>query len=791
MKHKKGLAIILTAVMVLTLGMSSSYAETQTSFTDIGSHWAESVIKEAASLKIVGGYPDGTFLPDNLIKREEFYKLLTNILTEKPDTTNTKIQFTDVVDYEWYVPTIKIAVASGITSGYGDGTFGIGLMISRQEAAKVAGSVIPTAGVEDEKGAETALDKSQIADWAYNYVNLMFKKGYMKGDTEGNFRPTMALTRAEAATILLNVKKNEPIIAANADKLATTSCMTAHLGQEGLFIKGEGTKNDPFEIATEEQLNHMRMHVTESALYVLTKNIAITKDYTVTPPAVASDEANWTSGNFQPIGSKESPFKGSFDGNDYTISGLNISGTVGRNSDKTGASYVGLFGYLASGSSVTDLVIDAATITGNQYTGAISGYNDGTIKNCQLGKKGIVNGKTNTGGIVGHSTQPLSSLRNMGEVIGTAANTGGIVGFITASGTAMIYCQNEGTVMGNESTGGIAGKFVSATNATATIQECYNKGTVEAGQYDAGGITGTASGENRSVTISDCANSGVVTGAGVNGGICGLLETKIATVTNSKNTGTVYGYGAGGIVGNNQGVVSYCYNSGDIKAKMDAGGIAAHQNNGDGRVTKSYNEGTVNAKSYAGGIIGENNSKVDNCYNSGKVSGNDNIGGIAGANTKIVSNVYCSGTVTGEDIVGCLIGRNTGTLSNSYWLDTVGTMSIGLADSTSNISLVTKVTREELSGQIKITTQKGYKLLVDVMNSNNTTSTDIANKTQPDPVWEYLYTISEPSSDAETTIISDGGGVVPPIGYETTDMRGNTIKAEDFNTKYLYPSIIN
>lgn len=808
MSYKKGLSLILTFAMALTFGLSASYGETPdeaafatttgsaaitagAAFTDISGHWAEDIIKEAASLNIVGGYPEGNYLPDNLIKREEFLKLLSNILTEKPDTANTKLPFTDVVENEWYVPTIKTAVAAGITSGYGDGTFGIGLMISRQEAAKIAGSVIPAYDVEDEKGAETARDKAQIADWAYDYVDLMFKKGYMKGDTEGNFRPTMALTRAEAATILLNVKKNEPIIAANADEIAATDCMAAHDGQEGVFVKGSGTKNDPYEIATEEQLNHMRMHTTEGAFYILTKNIAITKDYAVKAPAVGSGDPNWTAGNFQPIGSKEEPFRGSLDGNEYTISGLNITGTIGSSSSKTVASYAGLFGYLAEGSTVTELIIDASTISGNQYTGAVAGYNEGTVKYCQLGKKGIVNGKTYTGGLVGYSTQPLSSLRNRGEVTGTGANTGGIVGDISAPGTALQYCQNEGTVTGNESTGGIAGKFVSGADAASTIQECHNKGTVEAGPYNAGGIAGTASGSIYGVTITDCSNSGTVTGEGVNGGIAGFLESKKAIVIECRNTGEVSGNSAGGIVGNNQGLVSYSYNSGSVKGTMDGGGIAAYQQDSSGRITKCYNEGTVSAKSYAGGIIGENGAKVDNSYHSGKVSGTNSTGGIAGKNTGTTTNVYSSGSVSGENGVGSLVGRNSGVLSNSFWLESVGASGVGLTDSANRQTLVKPVTHEELSGQIKIKTENGYKMLVDVMNGNNATSNDIANKTNPDPVWEYRCTIIEPASGSETTVISDGGGIVPPIGFETTDSKGNTIKAEDLITKYLYPVFID
>ncbi len=790
MKYKRGLAIVLSVALALAIGMPASYAETEPTggaFTDIAGHWAEANIKEAASLKIVGGYPDGTFLPDNLIKREEFFKLLSNIMTEKPDTANTQVQFTDVVANEWYVPTIKLAVAAGITSGYGDGRFGIGMMISRQEAAKVAGSVIPKDDTSGEKGAETALDKGQIADWAYDYVDLMFKKGYMKGDTEGNFRPTMALTRAEAATILLNIKKNEPIIAANADELALAGCMDIHKDIQGAFTKGEGTRNDPYQISTEEQLNHMRLHTSEGAFYVLTKNIAITKDYTPSPPPSTSTDDDWSAGNFQPIGSKAEPFKGHLDGDGFTISGLNLIGKNGtsKGSDRPAANYTGLFGYLANGSSVTDVIVDASAIEGNQYTGAIAGYNEGTVKDCQLGKKGIVEGATYTGGLIGSSTQPLSSLRNMGKVTGTQSNTGGIVGYISTGGKALVYCQNEGEVSGREKTGGIAGTLLSSPDTPATVEECYNKGEVKGDSYNAGGIAGLASGGNNTVTFEDCGNSGEVNGTGVNGGIVGLSDSKKVTIINSKNTGSVEGNGAGGIVGNNQGKIVLCYNSGTVKGKLDGGGIAAYQQDGEGSISKCYNEGNVSSDNCAGGIVGENDSNIDNCYNSGKVRGTSFIGGIVGKNEGPIANVYAAGTVEGDNGIGSLIGRNSGYITNAYWLNLSSALGVGLEDNASHEKAVRKVTQEELSGQKKISATDGYIMLIEQMNANNAT----VSNSKPDAVWKYLYKISVPAPGS-TTEVSDGGNIVPPLIIQSQDSTGNTIDLSDLTTKYLYPSII-
>ena len=537
MRYKRGLFIILTIIMALTSGFGISYAEEDTVFSDISGHWAEEIIKEAVDLKIVGGYPDGTYLPENLISREEFYKLITNVLTVTPDTSDTKIQFSDVVKTEWYVPAIKIAVAAGITSGYGDGTFGIGLMISRQEAAKVAGSVIPQDAPEDAKGAASVRDKGAIADWAYDYVDLMFKKGYMKGDTEGNFRPATALTRAEAATILLNIKKNETVITANtSEDQPQTGCVKAHGSGEGVFTAGEGTRDEPYEIYTEEQLNHMRRHVTEGAFYILKKNIAITKDYATVSPS-DKDEADWSEGNFQPIGNKQVPFEGKLDGNGFTVSGLNILGTEGRGDSKRAADYSGLFGYLAKKSEVTDLTIDASVIEGYQYVGAVAGYSEGSVQDCQLGEKGIINGGFYTGGLVGYSTYPLVSLKNMGTVTGKQENTGGIVGYIFAPGTVLLRCQNEGSVTGRENTGGIAGSFVSSNDEESIIKECYNKGKVLGEAYQAGGIAGYAGVGYYKATIENCDNSGTVTGSGTNGGIAGWMSSEKVTIIQCKNTG--------------------------------------------------------------------------------------------------------------------------------------------------------------------------------------------------------------------------------------------------------------
>lgn len=760
---------------------------TNGAFRDTAGHWADQNIKEAASLGIVGGYVDGTFLPDNLIKREEFFKLLTNVLTVKPDTSKTVIKFTDVVDNEWYVPTIKMAVAANITKGYEDGTFGIGKMMTRQEAAKVVASVIPTEDItESTSSVQTVKDKSNIDSWAYDYVDIMFKKGYMKGDDEGNFRPAKAMTRAEAATILLHIKKKEAIIAANANELVIGGCMKTHKVENGAFKKGEGTKSEPYEIATEAQLNHMRLHTSEGAFYLLTKDIKITSDFAITVPKSGSDETNWSGGNFEPIGTKANPFKGHLKGDRHTISGVTITGgTVGIVGKESGVGfYTGLFGWVGENASVESLTIDSSTMTGGEYTGGIAAYNLGAIKNCILAKDVTVTGNNYTGGVVGYSESALVSNINKGVVVGKSSNTGGIVGSAKAT---LESCANLGKVTGNEKTGGVAGTVMFEKERTLSVISCSNSGEIKGGAYQAGGVVGLVDASAGTITVEKCYNKGLVSGNGLNGGIVGQAKNGKALITQCYNEGTVTGDSGGGIIGSNEGTLQYSYNLGAVAGNVDAGGIAALQVSEESKITKCYNTGSVTANSFAGGIVGTNGTRVNNCYNAGSIKGTNSIGGIAGKNEGTIENVYGAGTVTASNGAGSLVGRHVGTLKNAYWLQDSCSSNIGMLEQGAIQQIVKKVTKEELSGQKKLKTANGYEMMTDVLNAGNVTT---SNK-NPAVVWQYQYKTTSQASSGTTNILSDGGGVVKPLEEYLTDETGNTIAPSDLESGYLYPMLLN
>jgi len=152
-------------------------------------------------------------------------------------------------------------------------------------------------------------------------------------------------------------------------------------------------------------------------------------------------------------------------------------------------------------------------------------------------------------------------------------------------------------------------------------------------------------------------NSGIITGIGVKGNV----------------TSTAKDAYVGGIVGENKGTLTACYNSATINANDGSyvGGIA-----GKGNVSLCYNVGTVNGGGVTGGLVGH--GKAVNCYNVGNVSANGYVGGIAG----IGSAEYCYnlGNVTGEN-VGAVAGRCNAedVVANSYYLSTLASNGYGKA----------------------------------------------------------------------------------------------------------------
>jgi len=93
------------------------YSTKIVTFSDIEGHWAKDYILEAASRGWLEGYPDGTFLPNNILTRAEFATLINRILTRFPESFDDllpgMITWPDNANTgTWYYLTIQEATNS-------------------------------------------------------------------------------------------------------------------------------------------------------------------------------------------------------------------------------------------------------------------------------------------------------------------------------------------------------------------------------------------------------------------------------------------------------------------------------------------------------------------------------------------------------------------------------------------------------------------------------------------------------------------------------------------------------
>ena len=186
-----------------TTRMYTVTVEEGISFSDVNpGDWFYDNVMDAAENGYISGMGDGTFNPTGATTRAQFASMIANAMGYEANP-DAKSAFPDVADDFWGKAAINFCVENGILSGYDDGTFQPNKAITRQEAASILRNAFELTETTD----ELFPDDSAIAGWAKESVYLVKAAELMKGDADtGNFRPTSTITRAEAASILMNAK---------------------------------------------------------------------------------------------------------------------------------------------------------------------------------------------------------------------------------------------------------------------------------------------------------------------------------------------------------------------------------------------------------------------------------------------------------------------------------------------------------------------------------------------------------------------------------------------------------
>lgn len=452
-------------------------------------------------------------------------------------------------------------------------------------------------------------------------------------------------------------------------------------------LEGNGTLSQPYQISSEDNLSEFCTTVNggePNAHAILTEDIALTSPWTM-------------------IGTSVSPYSGTFNGNNHTIT---INGD-----------FVTLFHTIAPSGIVKNLTIageinESIALSTTVKKGIIVTINNGTIENC-----------INEANIAVTVINPPSQYTSSFLISGICGENSGTVR----------NCTNNGnlTITNNVSDFSIyAGGIVAQsrannkdlTNAAGTIENCKNFGTIScearlSNIYIGGILGGSGVNDKVATTITNCNNYAAISGFTLTSkparAVCvgGITGTTQGITSACENTGDISSSGrAGGMIGSMYGgIVSRCINTGKVLAKnenddVNAGGIVGMGQTGlqieSISIIDCANDGEVESisktePSSSSGIIGfiilyhSDLYEIKNCENTGKVTsttgGMSGAGGIIGAaqsfrksapatiincaNSGIISSVS---TTAGEDsyaggLVGGFLVTNTGeiTIKNS------------------------------------------------------------------------------------------------------------------------------
>jgi len=279
---------------------------------------------------------------------------------------------------------------------------------------------------------------------------------------------------------------------------------------------GSGTAEDPYKIATAEHLILLgETREDYDKHFILTADIDLAGhvfDKAVIAPAQLSNMGG-------PLGTA---FTGVFDGNNHTISHMAIKG----------ASYLALFGYMASGAVVKNIGLVDVNVMGSRSIGGLVGCSS-----------------------LSHVTQCYST----GSVTGDGYSIGGLVG------------ENWGRIGASYSTAGVSGtREVGGLVGTSggSVFRCYTIAAVTGAGWGAGGLVGDNRGD-----VTQCYSAGSVSGSLSVGGLVG---GSLGHVTQCYSTGTVSGESSvGGLVGSNnyEGSITTSYSTGQIRGDNDVGGL--------------------------------------------------------------------------------------------------------------------------------------------------------------------------------------------------------------------------
>ncbi len=287
-----------------------------------------------------------------------------------------------------------------------------------------------------------------------------------------------------------------------------------------MFAGGEGSAENPWQIAEADHLNNVRYCLSSHFVHV---------DQIDLDTAPYNEGEGWV-----PIGDSDSPFTGTYDGRWFSINDLFIS--------SAGNQPKGLFGQV-DGARIERVWLRDIDITSTTQTptGGLVGQVDGSSEILDSDVRGRVEARLSFGGLVGlvFGDALIERCQSHVDVVGydsdivDIARAGGLVGNML--GGEIVESFSISSVSADDLVGGLVGEIAGGLKEIS-IRRSYSRGEVD-GNTNVGGLIGSSAGQTLVAdSFWDTVTSGQETSAGGTGKTPDEM-TDIATFTDTETEG--------------------------------------------------------------------------------------------------------------------------------------------------------------------------------------------------------------------------------------------------------------
>jgi spore germination protein YaaH len=172
-------------------------------FSDIQKHWAKKAIVAAMDNGWMNGVSSTLFQPDAPVTRAQAAALFVRMLDmDTAGFADSSPVFSDTAGH-WAFAEIEAAAACGLVKGTADGIFEPDKALTRAQMVALLDRIIDAGTPPAEIFFSDVTPES--APWAYEAINRMAAAGLVSGFPDGSFRPGDIMSRGQIATLMTRI----------------------------------------------------------------------------------------------------------------------------------------------------------------------------------------------------------------------------------------------------------------------------------------------------------------------------------------------------------------------------------------------------------------------------------------------------------------------------------------------------------------------------------------------------------------------------------------------------------